>query len=294
MDYNRIYRVTFTPIDNNGNKIGNPIVVESPITMEFNVIREPFSGAPSAQIGLFNLNPSTRRELFLDFLDVENIRQIDIEAGYVNGKFDLIHRGRVEHAFVEKRGCDVVLVVLSIAGMAVFDPNLNITIDAGTTLEDAIDNVMNNINSVKKGTMSIQNYTFQKPVSFSGDPLGVIKEYTKGDCFEDLGLLNILDMDEILKGDIFVIDDETGLLGVPEKQRTTITVKCVFEPRLKVGQGIEINSRIAPEFNGQYKVYGVKHSGIIGETQAGQCITQIQLITGTTVFGRSGAKWKEV
>jgi len=291
MDYNRIHRVTFIPIDIDGNKIGEPIVVESPLTLEFNIIREPFSEAASASLGLYNLNPETRSQLFYDFLDMENIRQVDVEAGYIDGKFDLIYRGRVDHAFVEKKNVDVILRVESIAGLAVFDPNLNITIEAGKKLEDVVPNIVGEMKSVKAGTISLPDYTFQRPVTLSGNPQNILKQYTKGDCFEDVGVLNVLDMDQILEGDIFKIDEETGLLGVPQKQRTTITVNCMFEPRIKVGQGIEIESRIAPEFNGQYKVYGVRHSGIIGDAVAGQCITTIQLITGMAVFGRNGAKW---
>ena len=68
----------------------------------------------------------------------------------------------------------------------------------------------------------------------------------------------------------------------------------MFDPRIKVGQGLEINSKIAPQFNGQYKVWGVSHNGIIGETQGGQCITTIQLWTGLNLFGRYKSSWELV
>lgn len=62
----------------------------------------------------------------------------------------------------------------------------------------------------------------------------------------------------------------------------------IFEPRIVVGQVIEIQSRIAPMFNGQYKLYGLKHSGTISGAVAGDVTTEIQMLVGSQLYGRFG------
>lgn len=295
MDYNRIYRLTITPIDIEGNKIGNPIaIITNPITIKFNVNRMPFAGSTNASIDIYNLNPTTRDALFLDYFDMYNIRMVTLEAGYAGDKFALIYRGRIDICTMKKSGVDVIVHIASTAGIAMFDPNLNITMKAGTTSQELIDAVINQIPFVERGVIKVDDYTFQKDVSVVGSGMNILKEYTKDMVFVDLGILNIFDPEEVIKGEITVLDDETGLLGVPERERTSVTINCMFEPRIKVGQGIEINSRIANQFNGQYKVWGVSHSGTIGDTQGGQCTTTIKLWTGLNIYGRYKSNWELV
>ena len=294
MAYNRIYRLIVTPVDLYGKVKGKSIVITSPITLRFNVQRMPFAGACQATFDVYNLSPSTRKELFLDYYDFENIREIRLEAGYENERYDLIYRGRVMISKPQKTRTDVIMHIEAISGLSILDSMLHLTVKEGETLQDVSGHIIKEIPGVQQGEISLPDYTFTKPVSLIGNGLALLKKYTKDNVFVDLDTIVIIDKDEVIEGDVRVIDDETGLLGVPERERTSITVKCVFEPRIKVGQGLEIKSKIADEFNGQYKVWGVSHSGIIGGTQGGECITTIQLWTGLNLFGRFKSSWEQV
>lgn len=294
MAYNRIYRLVVTPIDIYGNVIGKSIVVTNPITLRFNVQRMPFGGACQATFDVYNLNPETRKELFLDFYDSKNIRQVKLEAGYEGGKFDVIYRGRIMTSKPQKTRTDVIMHIEAISGLSALDSMLHVSLKEGEQLNDVSGRIIKDIPGVQMGEVSLPDYTFQRPVALIGNGLAVLKRYTKDNVFIDLDRIIVIGKDEVISGDVRVIDDETGLLGVPERQRTSLTVNCVFEPRIKVGQGLEIKSRIAPDFDGQYKVWGVSHSGIIGGTQGGECITTIQLWTGLNLFGRYKSSWKEV
>ena len=59
----------------------------------------------------------------------------------------------------------------------------------------------------------------------------------------------------------------------------------MFEPRIKLGEIIQIKSRIADVFDGQYKVWGISHSGVIGDAASGTLTTTLTLYTGEQVFG---------
>lgn len=294
MAYNRIYRLVITPVNLDGSVKGKSIVVTSPITTRFNIQRMPFAGACQATFDVYNLNQDTREKLFLDYYDFENIREIRMEAGYENGKFDLIYRGRIMLSKPQKSRTDVFMHIESISGLSALDSMLHVTVKEGETLQSVSGRIINYIPGVQQGEISLPDYTFQRPVALIGNGLAVLKKYTKDNVFIDLDQIVVIDKDEVIQGDVRIISDETGLLGVPERQRTSITVNCVFEPRIKVGQGLEIKSRIAPQFDGQYKVWGVSHSGVIGGTQGGECITTIQLWTGLNLFGRYKSSWEEV
>jgi len=72
---------------------------------------------------------------------------------------------------------------------------------------------------------------------------------------------------------------------VPRRQNTYIQVDIIFEPRIQVGQIVEIVSQIDPRFNGQWKVQGIKHSGTISGAVGGDCKTTLQLFYGTAPLG---------
>lgn len=286
MAYNRIFRLTVTPITLNGIPTGIPIVIQSPLTIKFNVQRMPFAGRCTASIDIYNLNPDTRKRLFLDWYDFENIRQVELEAGYEGDKFDLIYRGRIRICTTKHVNTDNITHIDAISGLGVLDSMLHTSLAEGETLLDAAGRIIYEMPGVQPGTVSLPFFTFKRPVALIGNALSVLKTYTKDNVAIDLDKVIVIDDNEVIDGDVRVIDDESGLLGLPERQQTSLVVNCVFEPRIKVGQGLEIRSRIAPEFDGQYKVWGVSHTGTIGATQGGQCVTSITLWTGLNIYGR--------
>ena len=60
----------------------------------------------------------------------------------------------------------------------------------------------------------------------------------------------------------------------------------IFEPRLQIGQFVEIESKTETIYNGTYKVVGIEHTGMISDAQSGQCKTKVRLnyIKGTPVI----------
>lgn len=294
MAYNRIFRLIVTPVDLYGNVKGDSIVITSPLTIKFNVQRMPFAGRCTASIDVYNIDPDKRSKLFLDWYDFENIRQVTLEAGYENGKFDLIYKGRIRICTTKKAYTDNVTHIEAISGLGVLDSMLHTSLKEGESLIDTAGTIINELPGIHQGEVSLPDFSFKRPVALVGNALAVLKTYTKDNVAIDLDRVIVMGEDEVIDGDVRVIDDETGLLGTPERQQTSLVVNCVFEPRIKVGQGLEIRSRIAPEFDGQYKVWGVTHNGTIGATQGGQCITTITLWTGLNLFGRFKTSWIDV
>jgi hypothetical protein len=95
---------------------------------------------------------------------------------------------------------------------------------------------------------------------------------------------------DAFEGYVPVIDDNSGLLGVPEHEDAILTVRMIFEPRLVIGQKIEIKSQVAPMFNGQYKIYGIRHEGTISDAVSGKATTTLEMLIGSQVYGKFSIK----
>lgn len=286
MAYNRKYILKVTPINHDGSARGKAIVITDPLTLKFDVKRMPMMGDCCATIEIYNLQPSTRAKLFLDYFDFANIQKVELEAGYQNGKFDLIYRGRVVTCRTRKEHTETVTRIEAQSGMFVLDSYISSSVTEGKTTTEILNEALSKVPEGNKAMLQPEAISFPKPVALMGNEMSVLETYSKGRVFVDNEKVVVIDKDTCIDGEIRVIDDETGLIGVPEREQTSLTVKCIFEPRIKVGQGLEIKSRIAPEFDGQYKVWGVSHSGTIGLAASGQCITTIQLWTGVNIYGR--------
>ena len=129
---------------------------------------------------------------------------------------------------------------------------------------------------------------FSRAVSVSGNAFAVIQKYSNGSAFIDNNEIKVLETYDAIEGYVPLINDESGLLGVPEHEDALLRIKMIFEPRIILGQIIEINSRIMPMFNGQYKVYGIKHEGTISDAIAGEATTTLEMLVGSQYYGRFG------
>lgn len=290
MAYNRRYILKITPITKSGAPRGKSIVITDPLTIHFEVKRMPFMGDSCAVIDIYNLQPSTRSKLFLDYFDFNNIQKVELEAGYKNGKFDLIYRGRIVTCRTRHEKTENITRIEAQSGMFVLDSYISDSYSSGQLTTQVAEKVASQIPGLEAAHIQPEAIQIPRPVALRGNEMAVLKTYTKGKAFIDNEEIISMDNNTVVDGDVRVIDDETGLLGVPIREQVTLTVNCIFEPRIKVGQGLEIKSRIAPEFDGQYKVWGVSHSGTIGMAASGQCITTVQLFTGLNIYGRFSTK----
>lgn len=290
MAFNYIYRLTIKTYERIkesnqlGRQIGEDIVVTDPITLSFNVVRSPFSGNNQATFDIYNLAPETRKKIFYDYFYQDEIKVVYLEAGYEGGAFNIIYSGHIKFATSKRNGTDVITHIEAITGLFVADSSVSITLTENSTDSEIVDFLMSTV-PADKGTQTFKNYKFLRPVALYGNSIRLMKKYTNGRVFQDLDKIFVSDDNEIIGGEVLLITDATGLLGTPERQNTTVTINMMFEPRLQIGHGVEVRSNIEPHFNGQYKVYSIKHSGVFGYGTKGNVKTQVELWVGSQLFG---------
>lgn len=121
--------------------------------------------------------------------------------------------------------------------------------------------------------------------TFIGQTLDLLgREYGQYDIYIDKGELNVLDKNEVVPGDILVINSKSGLLGSPKRAQQYLEFDMLFEPRLKLAQAIELQSSSIVWFNQLYKVYGIEHKGVISPVECGKVTTKVTLFLGDDPF----------
>lgn len=86
-------------------------------------------------------------------------------------------------------------------------------------------------------------------------------------AFEDDGALKVIDADKPQTSDyVRVLDQNSGLIGMPQPDNMGLKIKMLLDPTLKVGDRIELKSQIMPKANGVYWCYALTHSGGLRET----------------------------
>ncbi len=284
----RIYRLTVQDVDEYGFPLNTITTIDSretPFTLEFSVNRTLFADVNSLDASIYNLAPDTYNLLFFDYFNMKG-RTVVLEAGYETTGLSTIFIGDMWSCFTSREGTETITKMHCFVGLRTMQLHTDVTL-AGASRDRVLAKVAKDMN-LGLNIYSGKDHKFNRSVSLSGNPMQIAQQYSNESAYIDNGKLIILDDLDAIKGEVPLINDESGLLGVPKHEDAVLKVDIIFEPRFIVGQIIEINSRIHPMFNGQYKVYGIKHEGVISGAEAGKATTTLEMLVGSQIYGRFG------
>lgn len=297
MKSGRKYKLTFELTEPTGG-ITEAIEITSPLTLEFEVVRNTASSLNSATFRIYNLSDVNRNLIFRNKTSINNIRgnrnKVILQAGYetaLNKDSDLstIFIGDLLEAYSYRQGPNVITYInAQDAGFGAYNSFINKTVKAGTTLKEIADLMMSSLKNIKKGAIGETLGESKTTTVLNGNVFYLLTKDYKDEVFIDLEKVNKLGVNEYIKltgGKVPLLTSETGLLGTPLRQGTDLIVDMLFEPRINVGQLVKIKSQINSQFDGQFKVNGVKHSGIISGAVNGDCRTTLQLYIGNELSG---------
>ncbi len=254
--------------------------VTLPFTVEFDIHRNSLSSANTCSIRIFNLNPNNRTQIRKDQFDWGDLRKITFMAGY-GEKLSLAFEGNINQAWSVREGNVMVTQIESYdGGYAYVNAVTNQTFTSGTPQRSIIDSLASSMPGVTRGAIGQYDGQISRANAMSGPTTNLLKDLTNDGFFIDNSKVHCLRDDECLSGDIPLINAKSGLLGTPIKEQTYINFDVLFEPSLKVGQLIRLESETADNFNGTHKVLSIKHRGTISEAVSGQAITSVGLLPG--------------
>ncbi len=275
--WTRNYRLT-VQVDENAKEY---VDITMPLTVSFHIKRSVNSTANTASITVLNLSESTRRKVFLDNYKFMYYKGVELRAGYGEDIDDmLIFKGNIQSAFSRRNGVNYETTINALdGGFAYVNAMSNRQFAKGTTDKQAIKALISDLKGyyINPGHIGNLNSTLTRGNTISGSTLDLINTYSDSNFFIDLEKMNCLLKNEGFEGNIKVIDASCGLLGSPLREEAYLTFEMIFEPRLQIGQFVEIKSQTESIYDGTYKVVGIEHSGIISDAQSGQCKTKVSL-----------------
>jgi hypothetical protein len=264
------------------------ITIEYPFSLDFKTTNGiNLSSAGGCQLRLYNLPEDVQRKLWKDNWQNKKYILMELCAGYQDTT-PVIFFGFLTQCYSYRESGSVDYVtdihadnnaLISLWGFA------NVTITKDTEIEDVLAELFKNAPGLEVGYISQDIRPLKRDKTFIGQTLELLgREYGQYDIYIDKNQINILKENEVVPGDIMVITSESGLLGSPRRAEQFLELDMLFEPRIKVGQAIELKSHSLPWFNQIYKVVAVTHQGTISPVECGKAVTTLTLSLGDTLF----------
>ncbi len=267
----------------------NSLTIQSPLTVEFYIRREFLGSSNNGSFRIYNLSDATRRAIYHDFFATQQLQAIQFRAGYSGDDQPLIFNGQVSWARSERVGLEFHTIIDA------YDNNFAWTnsISSFTAGENtSYSGLFNRLNQDLLGLYPTPLLSNQFPDSlnlrprvFCGPTMKLVNDLTPPGftAIIDNSQLKVLAQNDAVSfGDVlYLIESDTGLLSPPIRSQAMIEVNMMFEPRITLGQLVELQSNSSPEFNGQYQVRGITHQGRISPDVDDKRTTQLQLWLGT-------------
>lgn len=276
--FQRSYRIEITLDEGD-----DPIVILPPLTIRFTVKRRWQASLNQMTLDIYNLSGKVRDLIFQEFFNNERRKRIRLYAGY--DTLSLLFEGDIFEAYSHREGTEIVTTITTRSG----DWDLNNTftwesLRKGQTVGKVLDFLISQFKYVEKGAIGEWTDVLERPVILNGNTYDLIRQYSNDQVFIDNNKVYVLKRYEVLEGGYPVIDKNTGILSTPRRDGGFVTVQTLFEPRLRVGQRVELKSDIMPIYDASYQLVGLQHQGTISEAVGGQCQTMVDLFIGSESF----------
>lgn len=197
----------------------------------------------SAEIRVYNLSPATMSKAEKEFT------RVVLQAGY-EGNLGVIFEGTVrQFRKGRENGTDTYLEIRAADGDKAYNfATVNSTLAAGSKPEDRVRTCQEAF--AAKGTGAGYMPTLSGNALPRGKVMyGMARKYMREearntDCtwsFQD-GKMVMLENKKYLPGEAVVLTHETGLIGTPEMTNEGVKLRCLLNPRLRVGGRVKLDN----------------------------------------------------
>lgn len=262
------------------------LTIELPYSCDFTIRRQNLASAQTGSFQIWNLAEKTRNLIYKDAFNLTELRNLQFRAGYPDIGKPLLFNGTVYSAYSERRGNDFITTLECYdGGYAMANGISQFSVGSGATFKEILMSLNKDLPGIVNQPIigDFPKKTLRGSV-YLGNTWNYIVQLTRGLANIDNGQLKVLNPNEVITGEIPVINSASGLLGSPQRSQSSILLSMLFEPRFTVGQLVDLESETNTIFNGAYKVTGFTHSGLISESVAGTRRTEVTLWKGTSAF----------
>lgn len=260
------------------------ITIKPPISFVMEVSRDMRAAVNNASLTLYNLSPETRNRIYKDLYTFTLRWQMSIVAGYGATELYEIFRGNIEEAYSLKQGTEWITTIKAYDGSyQIHNGFANETITKGVSMKDAIKRVIHTMPEMLTGVIgSPANGESARGKVVVGNSYDIIQGFTDKQAFIDGETLYVMGEEEVIKGDAFILESDLNFT-TPKRRDTYLELDTIFCPEIRIGHVAEIRS-LEKRYDGQYKVYGIKHVVTFSEAVPGDAITTVSLNVSSRSF----------
>jgi len=239
------------------------------------------SSLSNASLTFINLSPNTRARLGKDKFTKVDYWQIIIMAGYGKTLIE-IFRGNIQESYSYKQNTEWYTKLECYDGAYQAQNGfMSETFTKDTAMKDAITQCAKNLPQLLVGVLggpATAETEASRGRVVIGNPYDEIQKMTNNQAFIAAETLYVLADNEVMSGAVFVLSSEDNKT-TPKRRDGYLEVDRIFSPELKVGRIAEIRS-LEEKYNGQYKIFGIKHSATFSQAEAGDATTTVSLFIG--------------
>lgn len=305
--FGRTYQMSLT------GRSGLPLTLSFPTTMEFSITHDIWAAANHAEFSFYNLSSTNRYEIYFNQYLKARTYPITLHAGYLSqivsgsnsaplSSLPVVFNGFSNVAYTERSGPDLITRInaidngdiMSSEAPAYLDGGQNVYVaPRGTTWITMVFSLIEKLNNVQIGNIVVDPNQVPGPSTkertFNGNVWenlqGLAKDAGNAYVFIENGVCNMMGQSNNLgPSSLGTLQASTGLLGIPKYTGSTVMCSCIFEPSMRIGTSLTLNSSATPWVNGLYTVAAYTHHGNISGVNSGDAITDITLMAQNTTL----------
>lgn len=252
----------------------NNTIIVNDLKIAFEITKSTDSKPNEASVQIWNME----RNKIEQALNGE-FKNLSLSVGY--GELCLIFKGDITKTQVERNGVDTILRFSCADGFRAFaESRITLTLPRGADDGEILKQLGGTFKNVMLGEVATPNKTkLPRGKVLNGDTRALLDNLAKNNnadwSIQDEQLV-FIPKNSVLTDEIFLLSQETGLIGLPEKTDTGLNLNCLLNPRLKIGGLVEVKSMFST-FNGTYKIIKIKHNGTGGD---GEWLSSLAVVRG--------------
>ena len=242
------------------------------LNVKFSVKTMAYAFGCQAQISIYNLtmNDINHLTLFSPFFGAKKKNQVKILAGY-DGDLATIFEGDVWQALPIKQGADIILNIKGVKGLF-GGKKITSKVIKNKEKKIPLKTVCNEVAGwldLPLKFLATNNKVIDTFVHTGSLTEAIKKLNSVGDivAFEEDGYLKVLDSKNPKGTGTRIINENSGMVGIPAIDHMGATIKIFMDNTVKLGDKVKLESKLIPSANGDYYVYSITHDGSLREQQ---------------------------
>lgn len=229
------------------------------LRVDFEIIKTQTSEPNPSIIRVYNLSRDNQAKI-----TAKTFKKVVLAVGYEDVR--VIYGGDIIESKTVRDDLDTIIEMECGDGFVDYSSAyVAVTLKAGATDSDIVKELTKTMPNTDVGTIDLPNVR-KLPrgrvlVGNTREILDKIAVNNNANWSIQDGTLHIVPKGKVLAdNEGFVLSQDTGLIGFPEKTNEGLQVNCLLNPALKIGGLVRVES-ILPQFNGDFKITELKHVG---------------------------------